>query len=631
VSVADCYFGGSVTGGSGAISFSAQNCGFIDVNGKAGSIRASITGTLGEFGLNAGSGDVNIDLSGATLTSQFTGVVYINPGPRLLTYVGASTAAGDSMVHNETITISGIHNWHDGNSVRGGTGANNILYFTGGGSAGVVDLTKSTINNINTLELFTNTYIVNSATFTGGVTAITGSGVLVTSGARLDLTSVLGNNMKVNSTALSGTVFDVASAAVGFTVQGGLGSDVLVGHGFVFSANQRGSIFATTSIEAIVDSSGSYTARGLYVTGSSSADQLVGGQGDDLILGGGGADILTGGAGSDTFLYKAVSDSTGSAADLITDFATALDVIDLAAVTPSSVSIIRSGEASFIFASTASGSMMIDVSGAVNGGDISWGAGHAGVYLVGDNAGDQLLGGSLGDSIHGGSGNDLIVGGAGADGLFGGAGADTFKYTAISDSTATATDLILDFQTGSDKIDLTALGINHISTIDNGSAEFVFIETTSGASMQINFVGADAIQAGDFNVTGGTNFYIQGDSGANILIGGAGKDVIDGHDGNDLIIGGGGSDALFGGAGNDTFKYLAASDSSVSAADTIFDFQTGVDKIDLTGVHAAGVGSYGIAYTATGSYLFVDVNGDGVNDMLIQFTNPNLHTSDILF
>jgi hypothetical protein len=148
--------------------------------------------------------------------------------------------------------------------------------------------------------------------------------------------------------------------------------------------------------------------------------------------------------------------------------------------------------------------------------------------------------------------------------------------------------------------------------------------------LQINFVGADAAQAGDFNVAGGTNFYMQGDSGNNSLIGGAGSDVIDGHDGNDLIIGGGGSDALFGGAGSDTFKYLAASDSTVAAPDTIFDFQTGIDKIDLSGVHAAGVGSYGIAYTSTGSYLFVDVNGDGVNDMLIQAAGT-VTASDILW
>jgi hypothetical protein len=148
--------------------------------------------------------------------------------------------------------------------------------------------------------------------------------------------------------------------------------------------------------------------------------------------------------------------------------------------------------------------------------------------------------------------------------------------------------------------------------------------------MEINFVGADVVQAGDFNVTGGTNFYLQGDSGNNRLIGGAGNDVIDGHSGNDLIIGGGGSDALFGGAGNDTFKYLAANDSTVAAPDTIFDFQTGVDKIDLTGVHAAGAGTYGIAHNATGSYLFVDVNGDGVNDMLIQIVGT-LNTSDVLW
>jgi Ca2+-binding RTX toxin-like protein len=367
------------------------------------------------------------------------------------------------------------------------------------------------------------------------------------------------------------------------------------------------------------------------VTGTAGADNLTGGPGNDVFIGGGGGDILTGGSGSDTFIYLTASDSTTSAPDFITDFQTSQDQIDLTSVSLNHISTIVNGAADFVFIETSSGQIMqINVAGTVQATDIAT-TGVVNLYMQGDNGNNTIIGGAGNDVIDGHGGNDLIIGGGASDALFGGMGNDTFKYLAVSESSqGSGADTIFDFQTGQDQIDLTSIGINHISTIDNGTAEFVFIETTSGKLMQINFVGADAIQAADFNVTGGTNFYMQGDSGNNTLTGGNGKDVIDGHDGNDLIIGGGGSDALFGGVGSDTFKYLAASDSSVSAADTIFDFQTGVDKIDLSGVHAAGVGSYGIAYTSTGSYLFVDVNGDGVNDMLIQAAGT-VAANDILW
>jgi Ca2+-binding RTX toxin-like protein len=364
--------------------------------------------------------------------------------------------------------------------------------------------------------------------------------------------------------------------------------------------------------------------------GGDGADTLKGVSGNHFIVGGLGGDILTGGSGNDTFAYTSAQDSTQAAPDFITDFQTGGDKIDLLGVSVNHISTIVNGAADFVFVETSSGQVMqINVAGTVQATDFS--GVTTNYYMQGDSGNNTLIGGNGNDVIDGHGGNDLIIGGGASDALFGGAGQDTFKYMTVADSLqGSGADTIFDFQTGQDQIDLTALAINHISTIDNGTAEFVFIETTSGTLMQINFVGADAIQAKDFNVTGGTNFYIQGDSGNNTLIGGAGKDVIDGHGGNDLIIGGGGSDALFGGAGNDTFKYLAASDSTVAAPDTIFDFTSGTDKIDLTAVHTSSKDVFNILVSGGASYIFVDLGGDGVNDMLIQATGT-VTISDILW
>lgn len=64
------------------------------------------------------------------------------------------------------------------------------------------------------------------------------------------------------------------------------------------------------------------------VAGTAGRDRLNGSAGDDVITGGAGADTLTGGAGADTFVYQSMRD----AADLITDFEPAQDVLDLRAL-----------------------------------------------------------------------------------------------------------------------------------------------------------------------------------------------------------------------------------------------------------------------------------------------------------
>ncbi|MFZ5507091.1 MAG: ExeM/NucH family extracellular endonuclease [Pseudomonadota bacterium] len=64
------------------------------------------------------------------------------------------------------------------------------------------------------------------------------------------------------------------------------------------------------------------------ISGTAGRDQLTGTAGDDVITGGAGADTLTGGAGADTFVYQSMRD----AADLITDFAPAHDMLDLRAL-----------------------------------------------------------------------------------------------------------------------------------------------------------------------------------------------------------------------------------------------------------------------------------------------------------
>lgn len=121
-----------------------------------------------------------------------------------------------------------------------------------------------------------------------------------------------------------------------------------------------------------------------------------------------------------------------------------------------------------------------------------------------------------------------------------------------------------------------------------------------------------------------------GGSGNDLLIGNSVANVLKGGAGNDIIFGGGGADQLWGGSGSDTFVFAAVSDSTPTAADTIFDFTSGVDKIDLTGI-TQGAGLHfvtaftGAAGDAVLNYaagtnlgsLAVDFSGHGVADFLV--------------
>tara|TARA_R110002020_G_scaffold37828_3_gene113976 strand:- start:2383 stop:6417 length:4035 start_codon:yes stop_codon:yes gene_type:complete len=135
---------------------------------------------------------------------------------------------------------------------------------------------------------------------------------------------------------------------------------------------------------------------------------------------------------------------------------------------------------------------------------------------------------------------------------------------------------------------------------------------------------------------------IVGNSGDNILLGLGGDDELFGGVGDDMLDGGLGQDTLTGGVGADTFVYNDVADSQGTTADTITDFVSGEDMIDLEALEqgigfytgeADGFGNVSLSLQSTGnsqavldtstSTLYVDINGDGVldnNDMEIQLT-----------
>lgn len=95
----------------------------------------------------------------------------------------------------------------------------------------------------------------------------------------------------------------------------------------------------------------------------------------------------------------------------------------------------------------------------------------------------NVIGSSGGDVIIADNNADRIQGGGGADALYAGGGADTFVYADYLDSNlVTGYDTIVGFQTGVDKIDLSALGITTANILieTSGTSNSIYIEHTPG-------------------------------------------------------------------------------------------------------------------------------------------------------
>jgi VCBS repeat-containing protein len=116
--------------------------------------------------------------------------------------------------------------------------------------------------------------------------------------------------------------------------------------------------------------------------------------------------------------------------------------------------------------------------------------------------------------------------------------------------------------------------LGHDSVTAEGNAG----QAISGGAREdaLNGTGVvDVIDGGSGNDT------IEGSGGDDTIHGRSGSDTIIGNDGNNTIIGGYGGDQLTGSKGDDTFAYLSANDSNSTQFDTISDFTSGTDKINL--------------------------------------------------
>ena len=272
---------------------------------------------------------------------------------------------------------------------------------------------------------------------------------------------------------------------------------------------------------AQVELLGAYTGSGNdRITGADRNDIFDSGAGNDILIGGNGADRFNAGDGDDTVnsasltgfcrydggdgTDRLVLTRTGTTADFVIDLMTGnANIGDNSEVTASFEQIIfRAGSGD----ATVSG---LDLADTFTGG-----AGSD--FFTGRGGNDIMTGNGGADRLVGGNGNDRLTGGLGNDTLTGNAGADRFIFSNVSHSAVGATrDLVRDFVSLTDKVDLTGIGglsfsgasvfsgtAGEIIAFQSGARTVVAVDTDGNevADMEIGFTGIIAFQSGDFLV-----------------------------------------------------------------------------------------------------------------------------------
>ena len=236
-------------------------------------------------------------------------------------------------------------------------------------------------------------------------------------------------------------------------------------------------------------------------------------------------------------------------------------------------------------------------------------------------------------------------------------GKDTIRYDGWRDATIDLRAAHLDYAPGGGGYVSSAAGIRGGLTIANG----VVIEKARGGTGDDLITGNEAANRlwgndGEDVLRGGTGAdrlhggggedVLRGGRGADQLHGGGGEDVLRGGRGADQLHGGGGADILTGGGGADRFDFNTAGHSKPNHFDTIKDFQSGTDLLDLRDIDADRTKAGNQAFELIGLaqfndagqlrmimsdgdlYIEADRDGDGQADLSIRLLGTSYILSD---
>ncbi len=437
----------------------------------------SLNGAAGDDSLEGGEdndtlngGDGNDTLSGGEGSNSFYGgmgddVYYLdgsddvayedyNAGTDLVISSGQTTLL-DNVGVFENLTLVGDY------TSRTGTGnlANNHIIAIGNSD----DLLDG-VSGVDTLEGGAGDDTYGVANINTIVIELAGNGT--------DLV-----NSKVNWTLGSNleklTLVSIADGSVAVTGAGNELDNLITGNELnnnLSGANGHDTVLGGSGLDTITGGDGNDS-----LSGEADADNLSGGNGNDALLGGDGGDVLAGGSGNDSLSGDAGNDNlsggdgsdslAGGAGDDTLVGGTGNDQYEVDSKADLLVEVSGGGtdtvlsSINWILGAEFENLTLVD--GAVNGtgnelNNVITGNDWEN-RLLGYDGNDTLDGGLERDILRGGNGQDVLFGGEGnySDMLRGGADADTFVL--LGDGTTTAADWVLDFETGSDTLEIQGL------------------------------------------------------------------------------------------------------------------------------------------------------------------------------
>ena len=408
-----------------------------------------------------------------------------------------------SNVNLENLTLTGLGNINgSGNATANvitGNSGNNLLRGYGGAdtiTGGDGDDNILGGNGADSLDGGNGTDRLNFSDLTAGV-----SGTLASYGSAV-FTSASGNDTVSGFEDIVGSAYAdslggnsgnnlIYGGGGNDTISGGSGNDTLFGNGgndvldggagrdmISFAHVTTGGMnvnlatgvitgegndtILNNSIE-IVEGTGAADVIG-WMSGSTSTYtdfELIGGGGNDMLRGSSGYDTLNGGTGADTMIGGSGNDVyyVNTASDVVTEASGGgYDRII------SSVNLTLGANVEYL-----------TLTGAATTG-------------FGNDLANELTGNDRNNLLRGGQGNDTLIGGLGQDTLDGGldTGYDNFVFNAVAESRAGAYDRIENFNEAYDRIVLSNIDAD---TLTSGDQSFSFVGTDafSGAAGELRY------------------------------------------------------------------------------------------------------------------------------------------------
>ena len=230
-------------------------------------------------------------------------------------------------------------------------------------------------------------------------------------------------------------------------------------------------------------------------------DTINGSTGTDSVNA--GADLINGLAGNDTYtvddagdiLVEAANGGTDTVSSSLASFTLANNFENLVYTGTGTTAATGNGAANVITGALGNDTL----NGAAGNDTLNGGAGND--SLIGDIGFDRMFGGNGDDVLSGGGDDDVLTGGNGADTLTGGASGDRFDFDTLAEITG---DVITDFETSTDVIDLSTIDANAVTA---GNGTFASALRTTGQAFTA---------AGQLRVTqDGLNTLVEGNTDNN--------------------------------------------------------------------------------------------------------------------